>query len=278
MLEEAAATIAAEGGPPRRLATPGSPVFAVQRRVLATLPPDLPLDRVPEEAARRGGDVWLAPGSYLHRYGEMDGQARADLVGKIPAGARAVLDVGCSRGATAKVLRDAGVSNVVGIEPDAGDAAEASRACDRVFALPLGAVAAEDFSGAFDAILFGDVLEHLADPSDALLQVRPWLSARGVIVASVPNLGHWSIVADLLVGRFDYIPYSILSGTHIRFFTRKTLNDLFEACGYRIESIDAVTFPASPAGRLRLEELRRFPGASSDLEVAEFLAVAKRAS
>src|SRR5262249_48573153 len=255
MLEEAAAVIAAETSSPRRLAAPRSPVFAVRRQVLEKLSPDLPLERAPEEAAHRGFDVWLAPGSYLHRYGEMDGQARADLVGKIPAGARAVLDVGCSRGATAKVLRDAGVSTVVGIEPDAGDAAEASRACDRVLALPLGAVAAQDFSGAFDAILFGDVLEHLADPSDALLQVRPWLSSRGVIVASVPNLGHWSIVADLLAGRFDYIPYSILSGTHIRFFTRKTLNDLFEACGYRIESIEAVKFSASPPGRLPLARL-----------------------
>src|SRR5262249_13328174 len=278
MLEEAAAVIAAETSSPRRLAAPRSPVFAVRRQVLEKLSPDLPLERAPEEAAHRGFDVWLAPGSYLHRYGEMDGQARADLVGKVPAGARTVLDVGCSRGATARLLRDAGVSAVVGIEPDAGDAAEASRVCDRVLALPLEAVAAKEFSEAFDAILFGDVLEHLTDPSRPLLRVRPRLSPQGRIVASVPNIGHWSIVADLLEGRFDYIPYSILSGTHIRFFTRRTLNDLFEACGFRVESIETVTFPASPTGARRLEKLRRFPGASPDLEIAELLAVAKAAS
>jgi 2-polyprenyl-3-methyl-5-hydroxy-6-metoxy-1,4-benzoquinol methylase len=277
MLEEMAAQVAAGAAAARRIKAPRSSVFAVRREVLEALPPDLPLDRTPEEADRRGFEVFLEPGSYLHRYGEMDGQARADLAEKVPAGARAVLDVGCSRGTTARLLRDAGVSRVVGIEPDQGDAAEAARACDRVLALPLEQVS-EDFAEEFDAILFGDVLEHLPDPSDALARVRPWLSPRGVVVASVPNLGHWSIVSELLEGRFDYIPYSILSGTHIRFFTRATLTDLFEACGYRVESIDVVTFPTSPEGTLRLEKLRRLPGASADLEVVEFLAVARARS
>ncbi len=277
LLEEAAAQIAAAAGAARPLREPRSPVFAARREVLESLDRDLPLDRVPEEAGRRGWEVVLEPASYLHRYGEMDGQARADLAGKVPPGSRSVLDVGCSRGETARLLRLAGVSKVVGIEPDPGDAGEAARACDLVLPLALETVP-EEFPGEFDAILFGDVLEHLPDPSDALARVRPWLSPRGVVVASVPNLGHWSIVSELLEGRFDYIPYSILSGTHIRFFTRATLTDLFEACGYRVESIDGVTFPTSPAGALRLEKLRRLPGASRDLEVVEFLAVAKARS
>jgi 2-polyprenyl-3-methyl-5-hydroxy-6-metoxy-1,4-benzoquinol methylase len=277
MLEEAAAHIAAAAGAARPLREPRSPVFAARREVLESLDPDLPLDRVPEEVGRRGVEGLLEPASYLHRYGEMDGQAREDLAGKIPRGARSVLDVGCSRGATARLLRLAGVSRVVGIEPDPGDAGEAARACDLVLPLALEAVS-EEFPEEFDAILFGDVLEHLPDPSDALSRVRPWLSSQGVVVASVPNLGHWSIVSELLEGRFDYIPYSILSGTHIRFFTRATLTELFEACGYRVESIDVVTFPISPAGALRLEKLRRLPGASDDLEVVEFLAVAKARS
>ena len=277
LLEEAAAQIAAAAGAARPLREPRSPVFAARREVLESLDRDLPLDRVPEEAGRRGWEVVLEPASYLHRYGEMDGQARADLAGKVPPGARSVLDVGCSRGETARLLRLAGVSRVVGIEPDPGDAGEAARVCDLVLSHALEAVS-EEFPEEFDAILFGDVLEHLPDPSDSLARVRPWLSPRGVVVASVPNLGHWSIVSELLEGRFDYIPYSILSGTHIRFFTRATLTDLFEACGYRVESIEGVTFPTSPAGALRLEKLRRLPGASSDLEVVEFLAVAKPAS
>jgi 2-polyprenyl-3-methyl-5-hydroxy-6-metoxy-1,4-benzoquinol methylase len=204
----------------------------------------------------------------------MDGQARSDLAARIPEGSRSVLDVGCSRAATAQALRQAGVDRVVGIEPDPGDAAEAAKVCNQVIARPLEEVT-EEFDGQFDAVLFGDVLEHLADPAAALARVRPWLSARGTVIASVPNLGHWSVVADLLEGRFDYIPYSILSGTHIRFFTRQTLIDLFEASGYSAPAIETVTFPASPAGRARLETLASFGGASEDLTAVEFVAVAR---
>ena len=80
---------------------------------------------------------------------------------------------------------------------------------------------------------------------------------------------------DLLRGRFDYVPYSILSGTHVRFFTRGTLKDLFEACRYRIRSIDTVVLPPSPEGAARRDRLRAMPGSTTDLDAAEFLAVAE---
>jgi 2-polyprenyl-3-methyl-5-hydroxy-6-metoxy-1,4-benzoquinol methylase len=274
LLEEAAAAIASGAAPPRLAGDPRSPVFAALREVLSGLPATLALDEVPAEAARLGRRVVVAPGAYLHRYGEMDGQARTDLAAKVPLGARAVLDVGCSRGATAAVLRARGVQTVVGIEPDPGDAAQAALVCDRVLVKPLEAVP-EGFPGAFDAVLFGDVLEHLSDPSAALSQVRPWLSPSGVVVASVPNVGHWSVVADLLAGRFDYVPYSLLSGTHIRFFTRASLVDLFEASGYCVQDVEGVRFPPSPVGAGKLASLRSIPGSSPDLDVAEFLVVAR---
>jgi SAM-dependent methyltransferase len=239
------------------------------------LPQDLALDMVPHEAHRRGHRVAIDPGAYLHRYGEMDGQAREDLAQKVPPRAESVLDVGCSRGATAKALRASGVRRIVGIEPDTEDAKAAALVYDRVLPLPLEAVR-EEFPGEFGAVLFGDVLEHLVDPSAALTRVRPWLSPTGVVIASVPNLGHWSVVADLLEGRFDYVPYSILSGTHLRFFTRRTVSDLFAACGYRLDTVDTVVLPVSPAGRNELARLANFPGASADLSVAEFLVVARR--
>jgi 2-polyprenyl-3-methyl-5-hydroxy-6-metoxy-1,4-benzoquinol methylase len=277
LLEEAVRQAASQPDTILRPATaPRSPVFAVRREVLAGLPDTLALDEVPEEAHRRGHGVFIDPGAYLHRYGDMDGQARADLVARVPPGASSVLDVGCSRGETARLLREAGVTRVVGIEPDAGDAGAAAKLCDRVLTVPLEDVR-EEFPGQFDAVLFGDVLEHLIDPAAALARVRPWLSSRGVVVASVPNLGHWSVIGDLLEGRFDYVPYSILSGTHVRHFTRRTLHDLFEASGYRIESVETVTFRPSPAGAEKLKRLASIPGASRDLSTAEFLVTARSA-
>jgi SAM-dependent methyltransferase len=270
LLAEAAAAIARDAGPLRPAAAPASPVYAVRRGALPRGEPAAFLDGLPARGGWRGA---VDPGAYLHRYGEMDASPREDLAARVPDGAAAVLDVGCSRGATAAALRGRGVRWIAGIEPDPEDAAAASEAYDRVLCARLEDVA-DDFSGRFDAILFGDVLEHLEDPSEALARVRPWLTPAGVVVASVPNLGHWAIVDDLLRGRFDYVPYSILSGTHVRFFTRRTFADLFEACGYGVRSIETVVLPVSPEGAARRDRLRAVPGSSDDLDVAEFLAVA----
>jgi 2-polyprenyl-3-methyl-5-hydroxy-6-metoxy-1,4-benzoquinol methylase len=273
-LAEAVAFVASLPGGLRPAESPSSPVFAIRRGALDGLPPDLPLERVPETAASRGLRAAIDLGAFVHRYGAMDASARQDLAERIPEGARAVLDVGCSRGATGPLLRARGIGRIVGIEPDAEDAAEAARLYDRVIAGRLQDVT-EKWDGEFDAVLFGDVLEHLADPSDALERVRPWLTPRGVVVASVPNSGHWSVLDDLLRGRFDYVPYSILSGTHLRLFTRGTLEDLFESTGYEVVRIDAVTSPCSPEGAARLSRLSAFAGASADLDAAEFIAVAR---
>ena len=275
LLSEAVEVFAATREAPRPVSSASSPVFAMRRSALERLPAELPLKQAPVEAARRGLPAAVDPGAYVHRYGRMDASAREDLAAKVPAGAAAILDVGCSSGASERALRARAAAGaaITGIEPDAEDAADAARVYDRVIAARLEDVR-EDFTGRFDAILFGDVLEHLADPSDALVRVRPWLSGRGVVVASVPNVGHWSIVDDLIRGRFDYVPYSILSGTHVRFFTRSTLRDLFEASGYRVLEIDTQVLPAPPEGAKRRDRLAQFPGASPDLDVSEFVAVA----
>ncbi|HEY6050364.1 MAG TPA: hypothetical protein VIZ58_03890, partial [Thermoanaerobaculia bacterium] len=129
LLEEAAEAVAAAAGGAGRIRTAEgvrSSVFAARREALGGLAPSLPLDEAVFEAGARGRKVAVDPGAYLHRYGRMDAQAREDLAGKVPRGARSVLDVGCSNGATAAAFRASGISRIVGIEPDAGDAAAAA--------------------------------------------------------------------------------------------------------------------------------------------------------
>lgn len=84
---------------------------------------------------------------------------------------------------------------------------------------------------AFDYIIFGDVLEHLSDPQRILGICTEHLSPNGKIVASIPNLMHISVIADLLKGNFRYSDIGLLDKTHIHFFTYNEIIRMFQNVG-----------------------------------------------
>lgn len=151
-----------------------------------------------------------------------------ELVG----GNKRVLDVGCATGYVARALRERGCV-VSGFESDP-EAAEAAR--PDLDTLVVGDLEETDLTQAFaghtfDVVVFGDVLEHLRDPLAALRQARPLLAEGGSVVASIPNIAHGSIRLALLQGRFDYQPLGLLDHTHLRFFTRESVEDMFREAG-----------------------------------------------
>ncbi len=151
---------------------------------------------------------------------------------------QAVLDVGCATGYTASVLRARGC-RVDGIEYDASVAEQAAKQVDR---LEVGDVQAMDLvalfgAGSYDAIVFGDVLEHLTQAEAVLRACRPLLRPGGAIVASIPNVAHGAVRLALLQGRFDYTSTGLLDETHVRFFTRESVLSLFAAAGYAVVDV-----------------------------------------
>lgn len=89
----------------------------------------------------------------------------------------------------------------------------------------------------FDYIIFGDVLEHLRSPESLLRNCRKILKKEGRILASIPNLMHYSVLSQLLNGDFTYTDMGLLDRTHIHFFTYNEIVRLFEAEKYQIEKI-----------------------------------------
>ena len=94
-----------------------------------------------------------------------------------------------------------------------------------------GAQGTKDEAG-FDALLALELFEHLVEPERFLARIRPLVRPGGRIILSVPNVGHHSVVRDLLAGRWDYLPIGILCYTHYRFYTRRTLEDWLARCGF----------------------------------------------
>lgn len=148
---------------------------------------------------------------------------------------KSVLEFGCASGYMSKVLRENGC-RVTGIEFDAA-AAEAARAhCERVIVANLNSDVwtQEVGDSRFEVAVFGDVLEHLTDPQTVLRKVRDFLAEDGYVVASLPNIAHGSVRMDLLSGEFQYRRLGLLDETHVRFFTRYGIEELFCECGYLV--------------------------------------------
>jgi 2-polyprenyl-3-methyl-5-hydroxy-6-metoxy-1,4-benzoquinol methylase len=150
-----------------------------------------------------------------------------------------LLDVGAADGLLSRHLTERGWK-VTGIEADPAMAAAGAPHCERMLVADLNrGVPALD--GAFDTIVCGDVLEHLADPSTVLRTLVGSLARGGDVLVSVPNVAHLWVRLSLLAGRFDYADRGILDRTHLRFFTRRTLDDLLAAAG-----LDVVRRTATP--------------------------------
>lgn len=95
-------------------------------------------------------------------------------------------------------------------------------------------------SGPFDTILCLDVLEHLIDPWSIVPLLHKSLTQTGIMIISVPNLNHLSVVIPLLLrGRFDLTDAGILDRTHLRWFTRSSAIELATCSGLALDGIQA---------------------------------------
>jgi 2-polyprenyl-3-methyl-5-hydroxy-6-metoxy-1,4-benzoquinol methylase len=155
------------------------------------------------------------------------------IVSLVPPATR-VLEFGCATGYMSEVLKDRLGCTVVGIEIDRDAAALAEQHAERVIVGDAEKIdyAAELAGEEFDVVLFADVLEHLKEPGDVLRRVRPFVAENGVVIASIPNIAHASVRLALLGGEFRYREWGLLDDTHLRFFTRASIQDLFEETGY----------------------------------------------
>lgn len=149
-----------------------------------------------------------------------------------------VLDVGCSTGYLAAVLAATGC-RVVGIEADERAALRA-RARDVLSAVLVGSVDDEDVlaraaeHGPYEAIVCGDVLEHLPHPEATLRALTGQLARGGRVVVSVPNIAHWTGRRALLRGRFPREEHGLFDATHLRWFTRARAHELLHEAGLRV--------------------------------------------
>jgi 2-polyprenyl-3-methyl-5-hydroxy-6-metoxy-1,4-benzoquinol methylase len=185
----------------------------------------------------KGRDVVISRSDFIHRWASLRGDGRQDLLERIAPDAKSVLEFGCGEGALGAALKQRQKVRVVGIELDHRAAALAKKRLDDVYqgdALEIVSILHEQF----DWIVGGDIVEHLAEPWTFLSDLRRLAKDDGRLLLSIPNLSNASIIADLLHGRFDYVYMGLTCAGHLRFFTRRSIEEMLSIAGWDIDRID----------------------------------------
>jgi 2-polyprenyl-3-methyl-5-hydroxy-6-metoxy-1,4-benzoquinol methylase len=200
-------------------------------------------------------------------------QSRPEMLAFIPKASKRILDVGCSEGKFGLQLKQTLNAEVWGVEMVAAAAETARQRLDRVLVgdiMQQLQLLPDDY---FDCIIFNDVIEHLVDPYLMLVAVKQKLTTHGVIVASIPNVRFFPTLWDLVVhGNWRYQEQGTLDKTHLRFFTKKSIVEMFETLGYRLRHIQGINpIKWKKAKLLKLITL----GRTSDTEYLQFACVAE---
>lgn len=204
--------------------------------------------------------------------------ANMDILSLIPTDCKRVVEIGSSSGALAREYKKINPNcYYTGIEIDEKYAEQSMRHCDRVI---HGSIESFD-DAAFESLLpsgcwiFADVLEHLVDPWALLRRIRSCSTKDTSIVVCLPNAQHWSVQARLNCGRFIYEDSGLLDRTHLRWFTRLTLIELFRSTGFQIVSASARIFETMEPGekiRNAIKVMAESLGTDADTAISDALA------
>jgi len=171
-------------------------------------------------------------------YGFIDyyGVIHEDILQFIPQDVSHILEIGCARGATGKHIKEQYTCHITGVELNPIIAKDAEQNLDEVIVGDVIALQLEP-QEKYDVIIATELFEHLPYPDAFLVKLSQLIKPNGLVILSTPNVGHYSVVEDLIAGRWDYIPMGLLCYTHVRFFTRHTLEMWCEMSPFRTYEI-----------------------------------------
>ncbi|MGD0335716.1 MAG: class I SAM-dependent methyltransferase [Candidatus Omnitrophota bacterium] len=165
-----------------------------------------------------------------------------EIVFEIPEGSNKILDIGCGGALTGLTLKQhKKASEVIGIDISKAAAERAALRIDKVI---VGNIEEMDLNlpdGYFDYVILGDILEHLINPWEFLKKINKYLKQNGRMLVTIPNVRCWRVVVPLIFkGAWSYEWQGILDKSHLRFFTKKTIYQLFNDAGLNICKIKAM--------------------------------------
>jgi len=155
---------------------------------------------------------------------------------------KTLLDVGCATGYFGEYIKQTKNAKVYGIEIS-DDRFEAEKVLDGVYSFDLDVKEwpKRIYARTYDYIFFGDILEHVKNPTEVLRKARKLLKSEGKVFISTPNIAHISTRLELINGNFEYENMGILDNTHLKYFTLSYLKRIVAEAGYNLNKVDYST-------------------------------------
>ena len=175
----------------------------------------------------------------------------------LPQGLGRVLEFGCSAGLLCENYKKENPNTVWhGVEIMSDAAEYAKDRLDEVWVMDANKLIhkQEMLTQKYDAIIYGDVIEHLIDPVKSLPHHLELLADDGELIACIPNIQHWTIVKDLLKGKWEYADSGLLDNTHLRFFTRESIASLVDSLDMTLVLQQRYSYEDSAMFNKRIEE------------------------
>ncbi len=200
---------------------------------------------------------------------------RLEMLPYIPKTAKNILELGCGEGMFGSYLRENMSAKVSGIEIETKFATKAKKNLDKVYIGDAELIIKKLPDNSFDVIVVNDVLEHMVDPYSVLKEAKRILRKGGVVVSSIPNMRNFHVMYHLVRGgQWEYVESGILDRTHLRFFTQKSIRNMYERLGYEVVKHEGIFEESNlPAYFKFINTLAR--GKISDMKYVQFATVAK---
>ncbi len=200
-------------------------------------------------------------------------QNRLEMLEFVPKNSQKILDIGCGEGNFASILKENLKAEVWGIEKNEKAASLAKEKLDKVIVGDIVEIVRDLEDKSFDCIVLNDILEHLAYPNNLLKNLKDKLKKNGVVVFSVPNVRYLLNLKRLLINKdWRYENEGVLDGTHLRFFTKKSLIETFKSLDFEILEIKGI----NPLNPLKFNIINiLFLGTLSDTKYLQFAGVIK---
>ncbi len=158
--------------------------------------------------------------------------------------AKNILVMGCGAGALGLAIKQKLKTEVWGVESNNALANYAKSKLDKVIVSSFDDSVSSLPDNYFGSIIF-ESIEHLSHPYPLLTSIKSKLIPGGETIAQITNILQWPVLKNLIEGYWEYDYYGIMDKNHLRFYTKRSIIELFLNSGYCVSGISTLNLPSS---------------------------------